>query len=79
MMNIHLENAFPVGKYLVSPLTRQTESGRYTAHVSIRSGRGQATHDRVLGFFPEFGTRESALQYAAAEGQRWLHQRHCNA
>lgn len=78
-MNIHLENTFPVGKYLVSPLTRQTESGRYTAHVSIRSGRGQATHDRVLGFFPEFGTRESALQYAAAEGQRWLHQRHCNA
>jgi hypothetical protein len=79
MMNIHLENAFPVGKYLVSPLTRQTESGRYTAHVSIRSGRGQAMHDRVVGFFPEFGTRESALQYAATEGQRWLRQRHCNA
>lgn len=78
-MNTILEQSFPVGKYLVSPLTRRTESGRYTAHVSIRSGRGQATHDRVLGFVPEFGTREGALRYAATEGQLWLQQRHCNA
>jgi hypothetical protein len=78
-MNHSFEHAFPVGKYLVSPLTRLTESGRYTARVSIRSGRGQATHDRVLGFLPEFRTRESALQYAATEGQRWLQQRFCAA
>ncbi|MEK9803824.1 MAG: hypothetical protein VW475_10520 [Curvibacter sp.] len=70
-MNTTLEKAFSVGKYLVSPLTRPTESGRYTASVSIRNGM----HDRVFRFVPEFSTRESALQYAEAEGRSWLQQR----
>jgi hypothetical protein len=70
------EKAFSVGKYLVSPLTRTTESGQYTASVSIRSGRGSGTHDRVFRFLPEFATREGALAYAIAEGHSWLQQRH---
>jgi hypothetical protein len=75
-MNTTLENAFSVGKYLVSPLSRRNESGQYTASVSIRSGRGRGTHDRVFRFVPEFATHEGALQYAIAEGHRWLQQRH---
>jgi len=78
-MNTTLEKAFSVGKYLVSPLTRTTESGQYTASVSIRSGSGRGTSDRVYRFVPEFATREGALQYAVAEGHSWLQQRHCAA
>ncbi len=74
-MNTTLEKAFSVGKYLVSPLTRTTESGNYTASVSIRSGSGSGTSDRVYRFVPEFATREGALQYAVAEGHSWLQQR----
>ena len=74
-MNTTLEKAFSVGKYLVSPLTRRTDSGRYMASVSIRNGM----HDRVLRFVPEFSSRESALQYAATEGRHWLQQRQCCA
>lgn len=74
-MTTTLEKAFSVGKYLVSPLSRLTESGHYTSSVSIRSGRGSGTHDRVFRFIPQFTTREGALQYAIAEGQSWLQQR----
>ena len=73
-MNTTLEKAFSVGKYLVSPLTRLTESGQYTASVSIRSGNGRGTHDRVFRFVPQFATREGALQYAIDEGHSWLRQ-----
>ena len=70
------EKAFSVGKYLVSPLTRLGESGQYTASVSIRSGSGRGTHDRVFRFLPEFATHEGAIRYAIAEGLSWLQQRH---
>ncbi|MDH5204471.1 MAG: hypothetical protein OEY75_10520 [Hylemonella sp.] len=72
-------NAFTAGKYLVSPLSRLSESGQYLASVSIRSGSGRGTHDRVYRFEPEFSTREGALQYAVAEGHNWLLQRHGTA
>lgn len=75
-MNTTLEKAFSVGKYLVSPLIRLTDSGHYTASVSIRSGSGRGTHDRVFRFVPQFATREGALQYAIDEGHSWLRQRH---
>lgn len=72
LMKTTLEKAFLVGKYLVSPLSRQTESGHYTASVSIRSGKGRGTHDRVYRFIPQFPCQESALQYAEAQGRDWL-------
>lgn len=71
-----LEQAFSVGKYLVSPSTHTTDSGKFTACVSIRSGRGSGTHDRIYRFVPEFALRDSALRYAVNEGLRWLAQRH---
>ena len=78
-MNTTQEQAFSVGKYLVSPLTRLNDAGQYIASVSIRSGSGRGTHDRVFRFVPEFSTPEGALQYAVAQGRQWLQQRHAYA
>lgn len=73
MITIH-EKTISVGKYLVSPLTRLTDAGNYAASVSIRSGRGQATHDRVIRFDARFPTREGARRYATRQGLGWLRQ-----
>jgi hypothetical protein len=78
-MNTTQESAFSVGKYLVSPLTRLNDAGQYIASLSIRSGSGRGTHDRVFRFQPEFSTRECAVQYAIDQGHQWLQQRHAHA
>lgn len=70
MITIH-EKSFTVGKFLVSPLTRDAGATGFTAAVSIRSGSGRATHDRVFRFTPMFPSRESACRYAAREGASW--------
>jgi hypothetical protein len=56
----------------VSPLTRSSHCGRYTASVSIRTGRGSMTHDRVLRFHPLFDSRDAAARYATAQGLAWI-------
>lgn len=61
-----------VGKYLVSPLTRSLARGRFAASVSIRSGRGSATHDRVLRLSPDFASAAEAARYATAQGLAWI-------
>jgi hypothetical protein len=63
---------FSAGKYLITPLSRQSASGHYTASVSIRSGHGSASHDRVYTFTAAFDSREHALLHAAAQGRLWL-------
>ena len=65
-----------VGKYLVSPLIKLMDDGRYAASVSIRSGSGRCTHDRVFRFIPPIIDRLTASQYAQAEGLAWI--RHQN-
>lgn len=60
---------FSVGRFLVSPLSRLTDSGEYSASISIRSGRGMGTHDRVFRLLPRFNTHHAALEYAAHEGR----------
>ena len=72
MINQHLEKHVTVGKYLVSPLTRLTDAGTYAPSVSIRSGQGRATHDRVLRFDARFASEEGAARYAAEQGLLWL-------
>ncbi|WP_119156407.1 hypothetical protein [Caldimonas tepidiphila] len=67
-----MNTSIQIGKYLVSPLTRLAGSGRYAASVSIRSGRGSGTHDRVLRLVPEFDSPDEALRYATAQGLDWL-------
>ena len=64
---------FSLGRYVVSPLTRLLDDGAYSASVSIRSGRGQASSDRVLRLLGRFTTADGALLHAAAQGRAWVH------
>lgn len=64
-----------VGKYLVSPLAKPLGEGRYAASVSIRSGKGSATHDRVMRFSGLFDTAASALHYATEHALGWIKER----
>jgi hypothetical protein len=61
-----------VGKYLISPLTRLLANGWYACSVSIRSGSGSGTHDRVLRLTRLFQTHVDAVRYATAEGLQWI-------
>jgi hypothetical protein len=71
MTTLHAQ-AFTVGKYLLTPLSRIADSGRFTASLSVRSGQGRGTHDRIYTFMPEFATRENALIHASAQARAWL-------
>ncbi len=71
-MNTHLDSNFSSGKYLVSPLTRHHDCGRYSAAVSIRRGQGSGTHDRIFFLMPRFATREQAMRYGTVHARRWL-------
>jgi hypothetical protein len=73
-MTTNREKTFSVGKYLVSPLTKLTQAGTYAPSVSIRSGQGRATHDRVFRFVARFARRDDARRYAAEQGLLWLAQ-----
>jgi hypothetical protein len=75
MGNLLINNSMAVGKYLVSPLVRRLEDGLFTASVSIRSGRGSASHDRVMRFTPHFADATQALQYAIEQGLGWVRAR----
>ena len=71
LMHTIQEQTFSIGKNLVSPLTRRQDCGDYSAAVSIRSGHGRGTHDRVYRFLPLFPSRESACRFAAEQGAMW--------
>ena len=64
-----------VGKYLVSPLAKSQGEGRYTASVSIRSGKGSTTYDRVMRFSTLFDSAALALQYATEHALGWIKER----
>jgi hypothetical protein len=64
-----------VGKYLISPLIRHTDNGDFAASVSIRSGRGSGTHDRVMRFTPRFASHAQAQHYATEQGLGWVRER----
>jgi hypothetical protein len=66
-----------IGKYLVSSSTRRADGGRYAAALSIRSGRGSMTHDRVMRFEPTFRSRGQALRFAWAQARAWLDAQAC--
>lgn len=60
------------GKYLISPLLKRLENGWYACSVSIRSGSGQGTTDRVLRLTRIFRDRLEAADYARGEGLQWV-------
>lgn len=62
-----IQSPLQIGKYLVSPLPRPLDGGRFSSGVSIRCGSGSMTHDRVLRFLPEFESLEHAVRYAVAQ------------
>ena len=64
-----------VGKYLVSPIATRHSEGLFAASVSIRSGRGSATHDRVLRFTALFESAAAALHYATEYAMGWIQER----
>lgn len=73
-MTTNRDKTFSVGKYLVSVLTKLTPAGNYAPSVSIRSGQGRTTHDRVFRFAARFARRDDARRYAADQGLLWLQQ-----
>ncbi len=73
-MNIDQTN-IAVGKYLVSPLAKPQGEGLYAASVSIRSGHGSATHDRVLRFSGLFDSAAAAVHYATEHALGWIRER----
>jgi hypothetical protein len=56
----------------VSSSARREDGGHHVASVSIRSGRGSMTHDRVLRFSPVFRSRAEALAFAARQAHAWI-------
>ena len=71
-MTISTHQNLKVGKYLISPLTRVLDNGWYACSVSIRSGTGSATTDRVVRLTRLFRGKVAACEYAIAEGLRWI-------
>ncbi len=61
-----------LGKYLISPLTKPLPDGWVACSVSIRSGKGSTTTDRVVRLTRLFRDSVSAAEYALAEGRRWI-------
>lgn len=61
-----------MGKYRIAACPRPLLSGRFAAQVSIASGRGSASTDRVMRFVDEFSTHDAAASYAIAQGIDWV-------
>ncbi len=61
-----------VGKYLVSPLVRRDLQGHFTASVSIRSGRLNTSHDRLMRFTPLFDSAAEAAKYATGQALDYI-------
>lgn len=55
-----------VGNYLITPMTRLTDTGEYAASVSIRRGM----YDRVFRLIPRFRSAARAARYALAQGRQ---------
>lgn len=61
-----------MGKFRIQPCSRALPNGAFGAQVSVASGRGSASTDRVMRFVPEFATPAAASQYALDEGLLWV-------
>jgi hypothetical protein len=68
-----------VGKYVVSPLIRALENGWFASSVSIRSGVGTGSTDRVLRLTRLFRSAAQAVDYARAEALQWITAAHLPA
>jgi hypothetical protein len=69
--NKQYQRSFEQGRYCISPMSEPRHDGGFDAAVSIRSGRGMSSVDRVMRFTPLFASARDALRYARAEGLAW--------
>jgi len=65
-----------IGKYLVSPLIKTVDNGWFASSVSIRSGSGSATTDRVLRLTRLFRCTTEAAMFAHSEALQWIRAAH---
>ena len=63
-----------MGKYRIAACPKPLACGRFAALVSIASGSGRGTTDRVMRFHDLFLTHEAAAHYALAQGIVWVHE-----
>jgi len=61
-----------MGKYRIAACPRLLSSGRFAAQVSIASGHGSATTDRVMRFHDEFPSHDAAASFAIEQGIDWV-------
>ena len=73
--NFSLLSPVTMGKYRIAACPRPLTSGRFEAQVSIASGRGSASTDRVMRFCDDFSTHDAAAHYALAQGIDWVHEK----
>jgi hypothetical protein len=66
------ETPITMGKYRIAACPRQLPCGQYAAQVSIASGRGSASTDRVMRFHDEFPSHDAAARFAIAQGIDWV-------
>ena len=73
--NSHSASSAPItiGKYRIAVLPAAHTAGRFSARVSIASGKGSASTDRVMRFTPNFQSSDAAAQYALEQGIRLAH------
>lgn len=71
-LNTAIEGPITEGKYLVSPLIKPLDDGWFASSVSIRSGSGRGTTDRVVRLTRLFRDRIAAAAYARDEGLNWI-------
>jgi hypothetical protein len=63
-----------MGKYRIAACPKPLDGGRFAAQVSIASGSGRGTTDRVMRFHDHFPTHDAAAHYALAQGIVWVHE-----
>ena len=63
---------FISGRYCITPFVNLHPQVGFTAQLSIRSGHGMASHDRVFTFSPLFRSKAAALRYALHHAHQWL-------
>jgi hypothetical protein len=63
-----------MGKYRIAACPSPLACGRFAAQVSIASGSGRGTTDRVMRFHDLFPTHDAAAHYALAQGIVWVHE-----
>jgi len=66
------QSPITIGKYRIAACPRLLDGGRFAAQVSIASGRGSASTDRVMRFVDDFPTHDAAACYAIEQGLNWV-------